>query len=217
MRSSCTGPGGACPSGWPGGCVSWPDGVHCPPRRCRLPVGQGRRDGWGRGRGYDGGKKLKGRKRHVVVDSSGCCCPCSSPPRPCRTVTADTRCSPCCGRSSPPSRWCGQTAATPAGCRPGQAGPGPDRHDRQAQRRRPRLRRVAPQMGSGKNVRLAGPLSAAGADYERRPEHHEAMIVGHQHDHDTAVGPPAQWEPPRPRWGYERTKPQPQQKDPQAA
>ena len=38
-------------------------------------------------------------------------------------------------------------------------------------------------------------------DYERRPEHHEAMVLGHHHDHDKAVGPPAQWGPAPPALG----------------
>jgi transposase len=57
-------------------------------------------------------------------------------------------------------------------------------------------------------------------DYERLPEHHEAMvlwattmIMTRQLVHQRSG------QPPRPRWGAERTEPQPQpqQKDPQAA
>ena len=55
-------------------------------------------------------------------------------------------------------------------------------------------------------------------DYERLPEHHEAMlwwaatvIMTRQLVRQQAG------EPPRPRWGAERSVPQPGQKDPQAA
>ena len=55
-------------------------------------------------------------------------------------------------------------------------------------------------------------------DYERRPQHHEAMvlwattmIMTRQLAHQRSG------EPPRPRWGTERTVPKPRQKDPQAA
>lgn len=55
-------------------------------------------------------------------------------------------------------------------------------------------------------------------DYERRPEHHEAMvlwattmIMTRQLVHQLTD------QPPQPRWGAERTKPQPEQKDPKAA
>jgi putative transposase len=36
-----------------------------------LPVGQEHRGGRRRARGYDGGKKVKGRKRHILVDTEG--------------------------------------------------------------------------------------------------------------------------------------------------
>ena len=55
-------------------------------------------------------------------------------------------------------------------------------------------------------------------DYERLPEHHEAMLLW-----ATTVIMTRQLvrqrtgQPPEPRWGTERTKPQPQQKDPEAA
>ena len=37
----------------------------------RLPVGQGRRDVARASRGYDAGKKINGRKRHIAVDTIG--------------------------------------------------------------------------------------------------------------------------------------------------
>lgn len=55
-------------------------------------------------------------------------------------------------------------------------------------------------------------------DYERLPEHHEAMVLW-----ATTMIMTRQLvrhlagQAPHPRWGAERTKPQPQQKDPQAA
>ncbi len=55
-------------------------------------------------------------------------------------------------------------------------------------------------------------------DYERLPEHHEAMLLW-----ATTMIMTRQLvrqrtgQPPEPRWRNERTKPQPQQKDPEAA
>ena len=55
-------------------------------------------------------------------------------------------------------------------------------------------------------------------DYERLPEHHEAMLLW-----ATTMIMTRQLvrqrtgQPPEPRWGTERTKPQPQQKYPEAA
>jgi putative transposase len=42
---------------------------HTECRQYRQPIRQN--DGKGGARGYDGGKKVKGRKRHVVVDTEG--------------------------------------------------------------------------------------------------------------------------------------------------
>jgi len=65
-------------------------------------------------RGYDGGKKLNGRKRHIAVDTCGCCSSCWLPAPPSRTVTAP---GCCCGPSPPASAgsaWSGSTAPTVA-------------------------------------------------------------------------------------------------------
>jgi transposase len=65
-------------------------------------------------RGYDGGKKINGRRRHVITDCLGlllvvlvtaATSPTARPPAP--------GC-PGCTSSSPRSSWCGPTAATPA-------------------------------------------------------------------------------------------------------
>jgi Transposase DDE domain len=40
-------------------------------RRGGQPVGQEHRGVGGEERGYDGGKKVKGRKRHLLVDTQG--------------------------------------------------------------------------------------------------------------------------------------------------
>ncbi len=40
-------------------------------RRRRLAVGEDDGSGWPRGRGYDPGKRVKGRKRHLLVDTQG--------------------------------------------------------------------------------------------------------------------------------------------------
>ena len=44
-------------------------------------------------RGYDAGKKINGRKRHIAVDSWACCCSSWSPPPACRTATPPNPCS----------------------------------------------------------------------------------------------------------------------------
>jgi hypothetical protein len=55
-------------------------------------------------------------------------------------------------------------------------------------------------------------------DYERRPEHHEAMLLWATTMIMTRQLVRQQTgEPPRPRWGTERTRPQPHEKDPEAA
>ena len=55
-------------------------------------------------------------------------------------------------------------------------------------------------------------------DYERLPEHHEAMVLWATTMIMTRqLVRQRSGEPPRPRWGAERTAAQPQQKDPQAA
>ena len=43
-------------------------------------------------RGYDAGKKIEGRKRHLVVDVMGLILWSWSPPPPSRTATAPARC-----------------------------------------------------------------------------------------------------------------------------
>jgi hypothetical protein len=55
-------------------------------------------------------------------------------------------------------------------------------------------------------------------DYERLPEHHEATLLWATATIMTRrLVRQRTNQPPEPRWGTERTKPQPQQKDPQAA
>ena len=66
---------------------SWPsvrrkEGRRADRRHRRQPVGQNHRGGWPRG--YDAGKKVKGRKRHIAVDTLGL-------PIKCQVTTADVQ------------------------------------------------------------------------------------------------------------------------------
>jgi transposase len=70
-------------------------------------------------RGWDNAKKVNGRKRHIAVDTSGCCWKSWSPRPAPRTVTLPGRCCSTCTRPAAVSAWPGPTAATPAGCCPG--------------------------------------------------------------------------------------------------
>ena len=70
-------------------------------------------------RGWDGGKKTNGVKRHIAVDVNGCS-PSSSPPPRSRTATPHTDSWPHCAAASPPSGWSGPTAVTPDGCSSGR-------------------------------------------------------------------------------------------------
>ena len=54
-------------------------------------------------RGYDAGKKINGRKRHIVIDTIGLLLAVLSPPPASRTATARSR---CCGtRDAFPTIW----------------------------------------------------------------------------------------------------------------
>ncbi len=70
-------------------------------------------------RGFDGGKKINGRKRHIAVDTLGllltvCVTPASVQDRDgAHPLLALLR------GGSPPSDWSGPTAATPGACWPG--------------------------------------------------------------------------------------------------
>src|SRR5215212_10990065 len=48
-----------------------------------LTIGEEHRGGRGRARGYDGGKKVKGRKRHILVDTGRLRAPSQGPQREC--------------------------------------------------------------------------------------------------------------------------------------
>ena len=140
----------------------------------RLPVGQGRGHGRGRDQRIRWRKKIKGRKRHVAVDSNGGCWPCWSPRPACRTATAATASGAAAGRFS---------TITLGGRR--------------------RVRRAAGRLGAAVLAMSVTSSSAATTwagssclqvgggtyfgwlnrhrrlvrDYERLPEHHEAMVL----------------------------------------
>ena len=54
-------------------------------------------------RGYDGGKKINGRKRHIAVDTLGLLLVVFVTPASVQDRDVPTRCWPCCGSGSPPS------------------------------------------------------------------------------------------------------------------
>ncbi len=65
-------------------------------------------------RGYDGGKKVPGRKRHIVTDTLACSWPSPSPPRTSATGTPRRACFRGCVACTATSPSYGPTAATPA-------------------------------------------------------------------------------------------------------
>ncbi|WP_428834508.1 transposase [Nonomuraea maheshkhaliensis] len=98
----------ACTSGWPGDraacCDSWPDGRNGRRPGASAPRWSGRAETVGAAAcGYDAGKKLKGRKRHVVVDTLGLSLCVMVTPRRCKTVMARIRCRHCRGNSLMPT------------------------------------------------------------------------------------------------------------------
>ncbi|MEU4466328.1 transposase [Streptomyces sp. NPDC024017] len=72
-------------------------------------------------RGYDGGKKVPGRKRHIVTDTPASSWPSRSPPRTSATGTPRRACWSGCAVCTATSPSCGPTAATQA---PSSAGAG---------------------------------------------------------------------------------------------
>jgi hypothetical protein len=71
-------------------------------------------------RGFDAGKKINGRKRHIAVDTFGLlvCVLVTAANVPDRTAAAI--CSPACVNAARPSSTCGPIPATPAPCWTGQ-------------------------------------------------------------------------------------------------
>jgi hypothetical protein len=72
----------------------------------------------------------------------------------------------------------------------GTPGAGPHRHHRQTQRRHHRIRRAAPPVGCGTDLRLVAALSPPGPRLRttpRTPRSHGA--VGHRRDHDPETSP----------------------------
>ena len=185
----------------------------------RLSVGQGRGHVGAATSGFDGGKKIKGRKRHVAVDSNGwllavLVTAASVQDRDAghrlvallrerySTITLVWADGGYAGRLV---AWAAAVLALTV----------------TVVKRSDNLRRVrcaSPPVGRGAHIRLAEPAPAAGPRLRaaaRAPRSHvlwaTTMIMTRQLVRQRSG------EPPRPRWGAERTKPQPQQKDPQAA
>jgi transposase len=70
-------------------------------------------------KGYDAAKKVHGHKRHVAVDTQGCCWTSWSPPPACRTATVAGGCCRAFATTCRPSAWSGLMPATPASWSPG--------------------------------------------------------------------------------------------------
>jgi hypothetical protein len=65
-------------------------------------------------RGYDAGKRINGRKRHVVVDSLGLLLTVLVTAASVQDRDGRFGSWPCCASGSPPSPWSGPMAATQA-------------------------------------------------------------------------------------------------------
>jgi transposase len=65
-------------------------------------------------RGFDSGKRINGRKRHLAVDTLGLVLTVVVTPPQSRIVMGRVGCWPCCASGSPRSPWSGPTADTPA-------------------------------------------------------------------------------------------------------
>ena len=91
-------------------------------------------------RGYDAGKKIKGRKRHILADTNVLLVAATVHAADSKIATGRCRCSPRCGVPSP-----GCAMSSPMAAMPGKAGDRPrrtrhlDAGDRQALGRCPRL------------------------------------------------------------------------------
>jgi hypothetical protein len=161
-----------------------PDGQR---RRRGLPVGQGWRHRRPGSRGFDAGKKVNGRKRHVVVDTLGMLLVVMVWPWPaCRTATAAGWRWNGCGSPMPSVAvvWAVRRPAgrlRPAGAaRRGRGGSqvgGPAR-----------LRRTAPPLGGRADLRLDQPLPPARS---RLRAAHGARRGDGQAVNDRADGPSA--------------------------
>ena len=122
-------------------------------------------------RGYDAGKKIKGRKRHILTETMGCC----DPPPPCTRRTsriATGRCR-CWQRSATRSHGC--ATSSPMAATPGPSSKrrwprsAPGAGDRQAIGCRQGLRAVAAALGGRTHAGLARPQDRAPRQGDHRP------------------------------------------------
>jgi transposase len=127
-------------------------------------------------RGWDGGKRIAGRKRHIVVDTMGLLLavlvtPASTQDR----VAARSLLRRMRDMQEDGSRWCGPTAPTPEPC---SAGPAPPSAWRWRLSNGPicRTSPCCPEDGWWNGPLLRSPDTAGVCDYERLRHHHEAIV-----------------------------------------
>jgi len=131
-------------------------------------------------RGYDAGKKIKGRKRHIVTDTQGNWSGWSCMKPAFRIAMAPRVCSPRSARMAAPylrrRRLCRAETA-----------PGVETHGRmddrnyQALRHGAGLRGSTAQMGRGTNFRMARPLPKTGEGF--RGDHRQRRCLGARRSH----------------------------------
>ena len=143
-------------------------------------------------RGYDAGKKVNGRKRHIVVDTLGLLIVVLVTRPACRTATAGAASSTARGWRCRRSRWSGPTVATRASWLPGSPGTAGLCLRSCGNPRGSALSRSAAPLGGGTNPVLAGALATTRPRL-RTPAHpfrsHGQM--GHDRPHGTTPGAPA--------------------------
>jgi transposase len=114
-------------------------------------------------RGWDGGKRTNGVKRHLAVDVNGLLLASSSPPPRSRTATPHTDSWPHRVAASPPSGWSGPTRLPRTVAHLGERRSHPYYADHQTHPRRHWFPRPAPHVGGREKFRVdqqAPPLRA---------------------------------------------------------
>jgi transposase len=101
-------------------------------------------------RGYDGGRKINGRCRHVITDCLGLLLVVLVTAGDVTDRQAAASCCPNCGPASGRSPWYGPTADTPAASSPGRGRNSTSPLRSSMQRRHERVRSAAEALGGGR-------------------------------------------------------------------